>query len=144
MGPQNFRHLHHYCQGLGLAARARYFESKQTQREFLFVHSVTEFDYVLERVDRTFALLPEILTKKAESLSALRREDAIDAAKRAIELKPDYWPAYAALSDYFQMKGDPERARQWLKKGLDVAPNAKALHRRLAELDNGSRKAASR
>jgi tetratricopeptide (TPR) repeat protein len=144
MGPQNFKHLHHYCRGLFLATRGVYFETDKTARDFAFSTSILEFDYVLERVEPTFPLLPEILTKKGESLARLRRNDAIAPLHRAINLKPDYWPAYAALSDYFKDIGNLGEARQWLQKGLSAAPKAQALERRLAEIDKSARKASGK
>jgi hypothetical protein len=61
---------------------------------------------------------------------------------RAINLRPDYWPAYVALSDYFANLGSFEDAREWLRKGLEAAPQSQALARRLAELDRSTKNAA--
>jgi tetratricopeptide (TPR) repeat protein len=144
MGPQNFRHLHHYCRGLFQATRARHFEKTGADRDRLLRDSIGEFDYVLQRVEPTFVLLPEILTKKGESLVSLRSPDAIAPLQRAVELKPDYWPAYAALSDYFRDIGQLSQARQWLEKGLSAAPNASPLRRRLAEIEKSAQKAPPR
>ena len=54
---------------------------------------------------------------------------------RAIELKPDHWPPYAALSDYYKALSDFASARDWAQRGLSAAPGTRALQRRLAELD---------
>lgn len=144
MGPQNFKHLHHYCRGLFYAVLGTYFEQTKADRDAVLSISVGECDYVIDRVEETFPLLPEILTRKGESLVLLKRPEAIGPLYRAISLKPDYWPAYAALSDYFRDMGSVDEARQWLKKGLAAAPQAKALSRRLAELDKHAAKAASK
>jgi len=58
-----------------------------------------------------------------------------------MELKPDYWPAYAALSEHYVKVGDVAKAREVLQKGLEVTPDEKALKRRLAELDKAKPKA---
>jgi tetratricopeptide (TPR) repeat protein len=144
MGPQNFKHLHHYCRGLFIVANARYFETSKTERDRQLRYSIVEFDYVLNRVEPTFVLLPEILTKKGESLGALGRAEAVEPLQRALQAKPDYWPAYAALSDYLRDIGQVEQARQWLQKGLAAAPNATPLQRRLAEIDKSAGKRATR
>jgi tetratricopeptide (TPR) repeat protein len=115
MGPRNFRHLHHYCRGLFIVAHARYFETSKTERDRRLNYSIREFDYAVNRVEPTFALLPEMLTKKGESLAALGRPEAVEALQRALQAKPDYWPAYAALSDYLRDIGLVELARQWLR-----------------------------
>lgn len=144
MGPRNFRHLHHYCKGLFLVTRARYFETSQVERNRRLNHSIEEFDYVLSRVEPTFVLRPEILTKKGESLAALRRPEAVEPLQLALQAKPDYWPAYAALSDYFRDIGQVEQARQWLEKGLAASPNTGALQSRLAELNKSAGKGTKR
>jgi len=137
LGAQSFHHLHHYCAGLGSTNRALYFSSTKQDRNFELSQSVREFDYVLERVPADYVLRPEILTKRGENLLRLGNgpEGALDL-NRAIELKPDHWPPYAALSDYYKELGDLRSAREWAEKGLAAAPGTKALQRRLAELDH--------
>ena len=136
LGAESFHHLHHYCAGLENTARALYFTSNKQDRNFELSMSVKEFEYVLTRVPPDFVLVPEILTKKGENLLRLGNgpQGALDL-NRAIELKPDHWPAYAALSDYYKGLGDLRSAREWAQKGLAAAPGTKALQRRLAELD---------
>ena len=64
--------------------------------------------------------------------------------ERAIEVKADYWPPYARLGDYYKSAGDLGKARQILEAGLSKAPDATALQRRLAELDNRPGRSSSR
>jgi tetratricopeptide (TPR) repeat protein len=135
LGAGNFHHLHHYCAGLENTNRALYFSSTKLDRDRELRASLNEFDYVLARVTPDFALLPEILTKRGENLLRLGSgpQGVLDL-NRAIELKPDHWPPYAALSDYYKALGDVASARQWAEKGLSAAPGTKALQRRLSEL----------
>ena len=56
--------------------------------------------------------------------------------QHAIDLKPDYWPPYAALGDYFKEAGNYAKAAEWLQKGLAASPNAKPLKERLTALKN--------
>jgi tetratricopeptide (TPR) repeat protein len=136
LGAGNFHHLHHYCAGLENTNRALYFSSTKLDRDRELRTSLNEFDYVLARVTPDFALLPEILTKRGENLLRLGSgpQGLLDL-NRAIELKPDHWPPYAALSDYYKALGDVASAREWAEKGLSAAPGTKALQRRLTELD---------
>jgi tetratricopeptide (TPR) repeat protein len=135
MGP-TFNAMHHYCWGLMKTNRAVLLARSKQIREFYLVSSIQEFDYVLRDAPPDFALRPEILTKKGENLIRLGRgQTAVVELERAIELKPDYWPPYAALSDYFKDSGDISRAREWLEKGMAAAPDVKALKNRLAALD---------
>jgi hypothetical protein len=137
-GQENFIHMHHYCLGLESANRALYFTSTKQDRDRELTTAVREFDYVVDRVAPDFALLPEILTRRGENLLRLgNAPQGVVDLNRAITLKPDHWPPYAALSDYFKALGDFASAREWAEKGLSAAPGTKALQRRLTELDNG-------
>jgi hypothetical protein len=131
-----FNAMHHYCWGLMMTNRALYLARSKGTREHYLAASINEFDYVLERAPIEFPLLPEILTKKGENLLKLDRgTQGIQALETAINVKTDYWPPYAALSDYYKFAGDAGRARDWLEKGLSVAPAAKPLKERLLRLE---------
>jgi hypothetical protein len=136
MGSHNFIHMHHYCFGLEHTNGALYFARTKPDRDGNLVYAIREFDYVIRNVASDFAVLPEILTKKGENLIRLgEAPQGILELNRAIELKPDYWPPYAALSDHYKATGDTALARQWLEKGLSAVPATKALQRRLEELN---------
>ncbi len=131
-----FHHMHHYCAGLQHINHAKFVARSQGERNQRFSWAVLEFEYVLKSTTPAFALWPEILTKKGESLIAMGKAPlAIADLLRAIELKPDYWPPYAALSDYYKNNGNPKMAREALEQALSFSPNAQAMKRRLAELD---------
>jgi hypothetical protein len=136
MWGQTFHALHHYCWGMMMTNRGSFLAQGMKLREFYWRDAINEFDYVLERASPDFILLPEILSKKGENLLRLGlAAQAIDTLTRAAEVKPDYWPPYAYLSDYYKEAGDLKKAREWLERGLSLSPNAKGLTRRLAELD---------
>jgi hypothetical protein len=137
IGPR-FESLHHYCWGLMKTNRAMLMVHDGRLREFYLLDAIGEYDFVLERAPDEFILLPEILTKKGENLVRLGRgPTAVLQFERAIALKPDYWPPFAQLSDYYRELGDARKAREALVRGLSSAPDAPALKRRLAELDAG-------
>lgn len=134
-----FLAMHHYCWGLMHMHRARVLARDEQVRRFNYASAIGEFDYVIRHARPDFVLLPEILTKRGEALLGLgRAAAAITEFERAIELKPDYWPPYAQIADYHQSQGDREKARAILQAGLEHAPDAKALRRRLIELDEPS------
>ena len=136
MGP-GFHAMHHYCWGLMRTNRALLLARTPQSRRFYLNASIAEFDYVIERVQPDFIMLPEILTRKGQNLIRLgKNREGLEQLERAIELKPDYWPPYAALSDYYRNQGDLAKAREFLEKALAIAPDAKALTARLAELDS--------
>lgn len=135
MGTQNFQHMHHYCWGLTHTNWALYASNSKQERDRELRQSVTEFDYVLRNVAPDFALLPEVLTVRGENQLRLENgPQGLNDLHRAIELKPDHWPPYAALSDYYKALGELDLAREWVEKGLSVAPGTRALERRLSEL----------
>ena len=144
IGEGMFIHMHHYCNGLRHRNNAKLVARSPAQRKQEWELSIPEFDYVLQNAPPNFVLLPEMLTMKGESLMALDRgTQAIPVLQRAIELKPDYWPPYIAISDYFKNAGDIAKAREWLQKGLSSSPNTKTLQNRLAELDGMKGKRAA-
>lgn len=144
MGP-TFHAMHHYCWGLMKTNRALYLAREPRTREFYLRDSITEFNYVLEHASEDFVLLPEILTKKGENLIRLGKGAiGIYELERAISLKPEYWPPYAQMSDYYKEAGDRKKARDMLEAGLAKVPDAKALRRRLAELDSSEERRAAK
>lgn len=135
LGP-TFIHLHHYCFALLKTNRALLLTKEKRYREFYLRDSLREFEYIIDRSPSDFVLLPEIHTKKGENLVRLGRgQFAVFEFERAIELNPEYWPPYAQLADHYKTTGATDKARDVLAKGLSRAPEAKALQRRLAELD---------
>lgn len=131
----SFHTMHHYCWGLMKTNRALYLARDQLMRRFYLTDSLDEFDYVIRRVPEDFILLPEILTRKGENLILLGKgQVGILELEHAIELKPDYWPPYGYISDYYKSLGDVKSARETLERGLQLSPDAKGLLRRIDEL----------
>jgi len=136
MGPA-FNALHHYCWGLMKMNRALLLAKDKQVKAYYLRAANDDFDYVFRFASRDFVLMPEILTKKGENLIRLgRKVEGLAEINRALEIKQDYWPAYAALSDYYESTGDVAKARELLQKALTIAPDEKALNRRLADLDS--------
>ena len=134
---ETFHHMHHYCWGLMKTNRGVLLARDEQSRRSYLTNSIVEFDYVIERAPPDYILLPEILMKKGENLIRLGQVGSVNLQLlRAIELKPDYWPPYAALSDNYKNNGDLKKAREVLEKGLSTSPDAKALKERLANLDS--------
>ena len=133
---ETFNAMHHYCWGLMKTNRGVLLARSEQSRRFYLNDAISEFDYVLDHAPPDFVLLPEILMKKGENLIRLGQDGSGNLQLlRAIELKPDYWPPYAVMSDYYKKKGDLKNAREVLEKGLSASPDAKALKERLANLD---------
>jgi tetratricopeptide (TPR) repeat protein len=136
MGVQTFHAMHHYCWGLMKTNRGVLFARGRQVRRFYLEDAINEFNYVIRAAPPDFVLLPEIFTKKGENLIRLGQgPQASLELQRAIDLKPDYWPPYVAMSDYYIGIGDIKKAREVLEKGLSASPDAKALKERLAKLN---------
>jgi tetratricopeptide (TPR) repeat protein len=136
LGP-TFHQLHHFCWGIMQTNRAMLLATDRQTREFYLAAANGNFDYVIERSPPEFILLPEILAKKGENLIRLGKGQlALVELQRAAELKPDYWPPYAYMSDYYREIGDRAKAREVLEAGLQRIPESQGLRTRLAELDS--------
>jgi hypothetical protein len=143
-GP-TFNAMHHYCWGLMKTNRALFLARTAQTRAFYLNAAIAEIDYVLERATPDFVLMPELLTKKGENLIRLGvGAPGVLELERAIETKADYWPPYAALSDYYKEIGDTRLSRQVLEKGISAAPDAQALRKRLAAIDRAKSTSKSR
>ncbi|WP_298825154.1 hypothetical protein [uncultured Piscinibacter sp.] len=144
LGP-TFEHLHHYCFGLMKTNRAVLLSRDSQTTQFYLRESLREYDYVLDRARPDFVLLPEVLSKKGENLIRLKREPlAILEFERAASLRPDYWPPFAHMGDYYASIGDRAKAREVLQRGLQGSPDAQALKRRINELDDAEAKGSTR
>lgn len=135
---QAFHAMHHYCWGLVDTNNAIFHARNSRERQALLLGSVREFDYVIKNTPPDFVLLPEILTKKGENLIRMgQAAPGLLALQQAIQLKPDYWPPYVQMSDYFKGVGDLKKARALLEEGLARTPDSKTLQQRLAEIKSG-------
>ena len=140
MGPI-FGAMHHYCWGLMKTNRANILARTQQDRRFYLNDAIGEFNFVIQRAPPDFVLLPEILTKKGENLLRLgKAAQAMVELERAIELKPNYWPPYIAMSDHYKATGQIAKARETLETALSHSPDSKSLKSRLAELETTTRK----
>lgn len=136
-----YDHMHHYCAGRMLTNRALYMSRNSKERMRDLNYSLQEFNYVINRAKPDYVLLPEFHYYKGDNLLRMgRTAEGIPSLQKAIELKPDYWPPYASLSDHLKALGDVAKAREWLEKGLSASPDAKALQSRLAELGSAGGK----
>ncbi|MEO7761037.1 MAG: tetratricopeptide repeat protein [Casimicrobiaceae bacterium] len=133
---ETFQAIHHYCWAMMKTNRALILARSQKDRQFYLSDSIGEFDYVIQRAPADFVLLPEILTKKGENLLRLGRAvEAVGELRRAIEIKPDYWPPSIVLSDHYKATGEIAKAREILTAALGYSPASKSVKERLAALN---------
>ena len=129
-------HIHHYCWALVANNRATFFSKNRIERNKALETSIPDIDYVLRYASRDFVLLPELLFKKGETFLRIGQPNrGIPILESAIDVRPDYWPPYAAIADYYTEIGDISKARELLERGLAASPDTKALKSRLAALE---------
>jgi len=127
--------IHHYCWALVDIAKAQRAMIGPQSREFHYRNAIGNIDYVLIRTDPDFVLRPELLTRRAEVLHKLKREEeAEDAFREAMHAKEDYWPAYRGLAELFLEQSNVDGAREVLERGLGLTNNARALKKMLDQL----------
>lgn len=131
----NYSHMHHYCHASLLLLRGDREPLHSPKARGEYKAALNNLEYMESRASSDFVLMPELYLKKARAYQRLDRDlEAQWALRRSIELKPDYVPAYAALSDFYLDRGKPELARRVLQEGLAVVPDAVILQRRLGEM----------
>jgi tetratricopeptide (TPR) repeat protein len=135
VGMKGWKALHHYCWGLAKLHRSYKIGITEEQRKFLMGSAISEIDYVLRHSPSDFILRPELLTKRGSILLVFGKyAEAENNLKTAIKEQATYWPPYGYLSDVYLKQGRVDDARLILEKGLKIAPNAKGLRNRKAQL----------
>lgn len=127
-------HIHHYCIGLRVWQKS-WGASNEIDRRFLLERAEANFNYVLQRTTPGFVLYPQIAFNMGQVQEGLGRGgQAVKYYMSAIKQKPDYAPAYGALSDYYKRLGNLDEAKKVLEEGLSRNPSSKGLKRRAVEL----------
>jgi len=126
----DYVHMHHYCWGLNYANRADSDWNDKVARSYRLQLAANNFNYVLAAATPGFFMRPEIHLQLGKVL--LRAGKSAEAAQnfqKAIQIKPDYVPAYLALSDYYKQIGSPAKALSLLEDGLKQVPSSPSLAR---------------
>jgi tetratricopeptide (TPR) repeat protein len=132
--------MHHYCFGLVHLQRALRGGTKSNERGFHYQSAVTEIQYMLNLVDDTFPLLPEMLTRRGDALAQLRRyADAEASYRRAAEVKRDYWPAYRGWAQLYIDQGRRRDAQKLLEDNIGQVSDQRVLEKMLADLRRGAK-----
>ena len=132
-GP-TFTHLHHYCWALNSMNNVAR-EKDDFLRKSNLHYALGDINYVIERADPKFVLLPEIYATKASILALLKDyPHAIAALHTAIKIKPTYVRGYAQMSDFFLAIGNRADAIKVLKVGYAKTGGAPTIAKRLAKL----------
>jgi tetratricopeptide (TPR) repeat protein len=131
---EDYQHLHHYCWALLYVRRAnQYFEP--VVRDAILDAAISEFQYVIANASRNLVFRPEVHVRKGLAL-VLRGNTSLAAREylAAIQLRPDYTPAYSALSDCYVELNDLDEAQKILEQGLKRVPGSEMLKKKLGEI----------
>jgi tetratricopeptide (TPR) repeat protein len=135
LGERDYLGFHHHCYALMFLRRASVAES-ETSRDYNYQQAVANFLFVQNHCSRKFPLLPEVNLRKGQTLRLMGKNgDAATEFWEAVNLKPDYTPAYAALIDLYIDLRDSESAEQVLEQGLARVPQSKILLQKKLEFE---------
>lgn len=132
---QTFSHMHHYCWALHRVAQAGQFGVSPQLRATLFMSSIKDIYYVLERAPANFVLAPELYLRIGQYHAALGQAlEALEAFEKSRIAKADYWPPYVETANLNVRIGRRGEAEQVLRLGLEIMPNEQNLLQALSRL----------
>ena len=115
--------MHHYCWGLIAAHRSMAPGVSPALREHLLYTAIRDLQYVINEAPPDWVLLPELYTRIGDYFERRGRyAEAMESQQKAMSLKADYWPPYAALISLQARLGKRTVAEQVLVEGLTRMP----------------------
>lgn len=125
---KGFWAVHHYCWGLIKLRRADAIGLPKVERTGLLTNVVGEFNYVLENAPADFVLRPEVLLRRGDvQLKLGDVGNAMESYQAAVQLRPDYWPAYVNWAEFLVKINRRKDAQAFLERGLTHSPNQPQL-----------------
>lgn len=133
----DYSHFHHYCWALNSENKAP-FDHEHGQSKLSY--AIGDLDYVIRNSNPSFILLPEVYNAKGRILFKLDRDpEAVASLTKALQLKPDHFPAALQLSGYYERIGDKNTAIEILKRSISKSQKPPAsVVRRLEKLTASS------
>ncbi|WP_124704551.1 tetratricopeptide repeat protein [Sulfuriferula multivorans] len=136
--PEGCPSIHHYCDGLKSMIRADKFNRESG---YWLQQGIQSFNSVVQGGWwKNCPLQAEAYVNLGNAYlrqSTQRNTSSSKAAAsfmKALEVQPDYLPAYYALSDYYVRLGDKKKALNTAEEGLRYAPDSAGLLRRFKVL----------
>ena len=131
---ESYRYLHYYCWGLNAEAKSIKVREKLLRHDML-QFALFDIKRAIDYSEPDFVFLPNMHLSQARILFVLdQKANALSVLNKLIEMKSDYAPAYAELSDYYADNGDKPRAIKILRQGIDHTEDAEILLKRLKQL----------
>lgn len=140
-GDQNWLNQHHYCDALKFIIRANRSLGNKAELTYNLEQAQNGLEHLLASEQTPdWILRPEAHVHLGKIYLRMMRlgkgseVKAVQNFEQAILIKPDYEPAYSALSDYYVDKGLKQKALNFVEEGLKQSPGSKRLLRRFTEL----------
>lgn len=136
--PQGCPSSHHYCDGLKSRIR---FDKHNKESGYWLTQGIQSFESVVQggwwkncplQAEAYVNLGRAYLSQSKQQNTPSFKAEA--SFMKALEVQPDYLPAYYALGDYYVRLGDKKKALNMVEEGLRYAPNSVGLLRRFKEL----------
>jgi tetratricopeptide (TPR) repeat protein len=139
----DFWHMHHYCYALAYVMRSEQPGLNPTQKKYLYLKAISDYNYVIKNALSTMALMPEVHYKVGELQLLMDNPGAAsEQFARSRKLKPDYWPAYARWADVLAGVKRYDDALALVREGLRQVPDNKELLKRAAKYEAAGGRAA--
>ncbi len=136
--PEGCPSIHHYCDGLKSMIRADKFNKESG---YWLTQGIQSFNSVVQggwwkncplQAEAYVNLGNAYLRQSTQRNTSSSK--AAESFMKALEVQPDYLPAYYALSDFFVHLGDKKKALRVVEDGLRYAPDSASLLRRFKKL----------
>ncbi|MEO6148194.1 MAG: hypothetical protein ABIT70_14370 [Sulfuriferula sp.] len=136
--PQGCPSIHHYCDGLKSMIRADKFNKESG---YWLTQGIQSFESVVQKgwwkscplQAEAYVNLGNAYLRQSTQQNTPSSKAAI-SFKKAMEVQPDYLPAYYALSDFYRRLGDKHHALNIVEEGLRYVPDSPGLLRRFKQL----------
>lgn len=131
----NWQHMHHYCDCVRFTDRALATMGNKYDFKYNLQIAIGGCDYVLSHTTPDFNMRPEVLVTKGKALRLFNKDaEAAVAFTTALQMNPNYAPAYYNLAALYDRQGNKKMALEVVTNGLKRVSGSKALQRRYVEL----------
>lgn len=132
----DFRHVHHYCLAL-VALRRSEKTTERNNRSHYLRSAIADCGYVVNAVQPTFTLLPEVLVARGTAYSRLGQSREANADfTTAQKLAPTRVITYVQWAGALMSQGMKADAMSVVEEGLRHIPHSPALRQLGQELSN--------
>jgi tetratricopeptide (TPR) repeat protein len=132
--------FHHYC--WAEVHMARYYSHRSdAERKAELLSAYNNYNFMVTNpqwLPQGWPYLPEMYVKLGNAATLMDRDmDAIKSFIKAMELNPNYVPAYTSIIEFMREKGNKAEALRYATEGLKHNSQSETLHRLYLKLGGG-------